>query len=169
MWGKQEKKLETQYWPPCKEHAGATAHSSPGEGTPPQSQPMSRDRHNGQRIQRLQPLNGQPCKVVFAINGTGTAGYTLGQTDNLSHHLTPQPEIHSREQLSDPSAGPQEVDRSMGGAPASAASTLPSATRKGHREERPHPDRTAPGSAAEKMKGKPQGGQKSETGCVPPA
>lgn len=35
----------------------------------------------------------------------------LGQTDNLSHYLTPQPEIDSREQLSDLSAGPQEVDR----------------------------------------------------------
>ena len=39
----------------------------------------------------------------------------MGQTDNLSHDLTPHPEIHLREQLSDLSAGPQDMDRSVGG------------------------------------------------------
>lgn len=150
MWGKQERKAEwiTQRQPPCRRHC--PQHPRRGDPARPPAgstiQPMSWDRHSSQRIQRLRPLNEQPCKVVFAINGTGTAGYMLGQTDNLSHYLTPQPEIDSREQLSDLSAGPQEVDR--GGSLHKHGQHTEKHTTKENRVERPHSDRTAPGSTA---------------------
>lgn len=38
-----------------------------------------------------------------------------GQAGSLTHCLTPHPEIHSKERLSDLSTDPQHVDQSVGG------------------------------------------------------
>ena len=37
-----------------------------------------------------------------------------GQAGNLTHYLTPHPEVHSKERLSDLSTDPQHMDRSVG-------------------------------------------------------